>query len=130
MGRMAAREIVFLDTHAVIWLYQGKKVFSEEVRVLMTHSDLKISPMVRFELMMLYEKNKIDHPFKILNSLKKDFYFSEDLIDFSKLITEAMKFNFTRDPFDRMIVAQAQLKNCKLITKDRLISEHFKSAVW
>lgn len=130
MERMAQREVVFLDTHAVVWLYQGKKIFGENVRKLMTHSDLRISPMVRFELMMLFEKNKIESPLKILSSLKKDFYFAEDSIDFGNLITTAMSINFTRDPFDRMIVAHSKIRNCKLISKDKMILDNYDEAHW
>ncbi len=130
MGRMAQREVIFLDTHVVVWLFQGKKVFSEKVRELMTHSDLRISPMVRFELMMLFEKKKIESPLKILTSLKQDFYFREDSIDFGQLITSSMSLNFSRDPFDRMIVAHSKIRACKLISKDRVILEHYHDAIW
>jgi PIN domain nuclease of toxin-antitoxin system len=127
---MAGRKIVFLDTHVVIWLYQGKKVFSEKVRQLLTESDMRISPIVRLEMMMLFEKKKIDHPVKILTSLKRDFYFDEDRIDFSRLITKSSSLNFTRDPFDRLIVAHALARNSKLVTKHRLIHDKFNGAVW
>ncbi len=127
---MAERKIVFLDTHAVVWLYEGIKVFSKKSLDLMNQSDLRMSPMLRLELQMLHQLNRIDHPYDILSSLKRDFYFDEEQVDFSKLITQSLSINFTRDPFDRLIVGHAKLANQKLITKDQDILENFDGAVW
>lgn len=130
MGRMVERKIIFLDTHAVVWLYAGKKVFSKKSLQLMNESDLRISPIVRLELMMLYSKKRIENPHTILTALKNDFYFDEDRIDFSTLITKTMLLEFTNDPFDRMITAHAAARKCHLITKDRDILKNSKWAVW
>ncbi|MEQ8909235.1 MAG: PIN domain-containing protein [Vicingaceae bacterium] len=127
---MAKRELVFLDTHVVVWLYLNKKVFSEKARQLMSNSQMRISPMVRLELQLLHQKKRIAHPFKILTSLKRDFYFDEESADFSQLITQSLSINFSRDPFDRLIVAQAKLAGNKLVTKDRDILENFEGGVW
>lgn len=127
---MAEREIVFIDTHVVVWLYEGRKVFSTRAIELMNQCDLRISPIVRLELQMLHQINRIDHPFIILSSLKRDFYFDEEKVDFSQLITQSLNVNFTRDPFDRFLVGHAQLLDRKLITKDRDILKNFEGAVW
>lgn len=96
----------------------------------MNESDLRISPIVRLELMMLFRRRRIEHPFKILTSLKRDFYFDEDRIDFSLLITQCMCLEFTNDPFDRIIAAHAAARKCHLITKDRDILKNSDWAVW
>jgi PIN domain nuclease of toxin-antitoxin system len=127
---MAEREIVFLDTHVVVWLFEGRKVFSKRAIKLMNQSDLRISPIVRLELQMLHQINRIDHPFIILSSLKEDFYFEEEKVDFSQLITQSLNVNFTRDPFDRLLVAHTQLLNRKLVTKDSDILENCNNGVW
>lgn len=127
---MAEREIVFLDTQVVVWLFEGRKVFSNRAIKLMNQSDLRISPIVRLELQMLHQINLIDHPFIILSSLKGDFYFAEEKVDFSQLITQSLNINFTEDPFDRLLVAHAQLLNRKLVTKDSDILENCNNGVW
>jgi PIN domain nuclease of toxin-antitoxin system len=127
---MVERKIIFLDTHAVIWLYTGKKVFGKKSLQLMNESDLRISPIVRLELMLLFRKKRIVDPHKILSSLKKDFYFDEDRIDLSALITKSMLLDFTNDPFDRMIAAHATVRKSYLVTKDSEILKNSKWAVW
>jgi PIN domain nuclease of toxin-antitoxin system len=50
----------------------------------------------------------------------------------SQLTCGESHVSWTRDPFDRLIVAQARCtrRSIALITKDRLIRRHFKGAVW
>ena len=46
-------------------------------------------------------------------------------------VTEhCLDLSWTRDAFDRLIVAQAALDRAKLITRDRLILKHYPKAVW
>jgi PIN domain nuclease of toxin-antitoxin system len=37
---------------------------------------------------------------------------------------------WTRDPFDRLIAAQALVANATLVTKDTLMSKHCPAALW
>ncbi len=45
-------------------------------------------------------------------------------------IYQSIKINWTRDVFDRIIVAQASIGDHKLLTRDRNILKHYKHAVW
>tara|TARA_R110002072_G_scaffold278495_2_gene440309 strand:+ start:527 stop:910 length:384 start_codon:yes stop_codon:yes gene_type:complete len=127
---MAERKIVFLDTHVVVWLYLGKKIFTNRAHQLMNESDLRISPIVRLELMLLYRKGRITHPYNILSYLKKYFLFDEDRIDFSLLINKCLSLEFTNDPFDRLIAAHAAFRETYLITKDRDLLQNLDEAIW
>ena len=42
----------------------------------------------------------------------------------------AKSLDWTRDPFDRLIVGQARASRLGLITKDRQIRRHFDGAFW
>jgi len=45
---------MYLDTHAVAWLYEGQlKKFPQKLRIMMARSELLISPMVVLESMPL-----------------------------------------------------------------------------
>jgi len=45
-------------------------------------------------------------------------------------VRQAIYLPFTRDPFDRIIIADATLNNSRLISKDRNIKKHYKNTIW
>ena len=47
----------------------------------------------------------------------------------SALITQALREKWTRDPFDRLIVANAKAAGAPLITKDERIRKHYRRAI-
>lgn len=124
--------VIFADTHVVVWLYAGKtELFSESVLGKLTSNEIYISPAVRFELQYLYEVGKIkEKPEKIIQTLSKEIGLKESNDGFIEIINEAIKHNWTRDPFDRIITAQASLHNFGLITKDSSILSNYKLAFW
>lgn len=50
--------------------------------------------------------------------------------DFNTIISRALQTTWTRDPFDRVIVANAALQENILISKDRNILENYRHARW
>jgi PIN domain nuclease of toxin-antitoxin system len=122
----------FLDTHAVIFLWEGRtEVFGAGSRELLEQSVLLVSPLVRLEMGFLKEVGKLKvEPDQILGSLTSDYgaILSEDSLE--ALIPLAMPLSWTRDPFDRLLVATALLHQAPLVTRDSRIHEHFPGAVW
>lgn len=51
-------------------------------------------------------------------------------LPFGRVVDLAEHIAWTRDPFDRLIVAYASLAQASLVTADHLIREHFSAAVW
>jgi PIN domain nuclease of toxin-antitoxin system len=51
-------------------------------------------------------------------------------LPFTDVSAASLHQQWTRDPFDRLIVGQAIARGAKLVTKDRLIRRHFRGAVW
>jgi len=121
-----------LDTHVVIWLFEGASdQFSALARKTVEAGQCQISPMVRLELQYMFEigRNKLDAQ-AVLNGLRDEVEIIEATTDFSRVIAAALSLNWTRDPFDRLIVAQAINDNAVLITKDRTIRLHCANALW
>jgi PIN domain nuclease of toxin-antitoxin system len=122
----------FLDTHAAIFLWEGRtEVFGPDSRDLLERATLMISPMVRLELGFLKEVGRLKiEPDHLLGSLYADFgaLMTSDPLD--AVIPLAMPLSWTRDPFDRLIVATALLHKEPLVTRDRGIHENFSGAVW
>jgi PIN domain nuclease of toxin-antitoxin system len=122
----------FLDTHAAVFLWEGRAdVFGSSSRELLEQATLFVSPMVRLELQLLKEvgKLKVD-PDRILGSLASDAGVVATDDSLEALIPLTMPLSWTRDPFDRLLVATALLHQVPLVTRDRRIKENFPGAVW
>ena len=123
---------MFLDTHIVAWLYSGdlnllSKVAVEEIR----NCELLISPIVKLELSYLYEIRRIDDPSdKIINDLGKEINLKVAEDGFLNIVDIASRYNWTRDPFDRIITAHSEMRNLRLLTKDRKILANYEKAFW
>jgi PIN domain nuclease of toxin-antitoxin system len=124
--------LIYLDTHVVIWLSAGlTTLFNSTVQNLINQNDLFISPIVRLELQYLYEIKRItDSPNAIVTDLTTRIGLQIDGTDLNKIVSQAMTFSWTRDPFDRIIVANAGLNNHILVTKDSAILANYSLARW
>lgn len=122
----------FLDTHAAIFLWEGRtELFGSGSRELLEQAVLQISPLVRLELGFLREVGKLKiEPDHLLGALTADYGVAVSSDPLDRLIPLAMPLSWTRDPFDRLLVATALLHAAPLITRDAKIQEHFAGAVW
>ena len=125
--------MIYLDTHVLVWLYaSGKRQFPNQViEIIEANDDIRISPVVRLELQYLFEIERINEPaLQVVDALEASIDLHICSASFAAVIKEAEGHNWTRDPFDRMIVAQASLFDAPLITKDTIIHQHYANAVW
>lgn len=124
--------MMYLDTHVVVWLYAGHlNKFSTKTLELMENNALFISPMVELELDFLFNKKRINADSEtILDNLYSRIGLEVCPLAFSSVVRRAKKNAWTFDPFDRLIAAQAQLGDSLLITKDKVIRQHYTQAEW
>jgi PIN domain nuclease of toxin-antitoxin system len=124
--------VIYLDTHVVIWLYAGELArFTRTTRRLIETEALLISPVLLLELALLEETGRIRaRAQKILAELQESLALSICDLPFAQVSIAALQQKWTRDPFDRLIVAQAFSRGARLVTKDRYIRRYFKDAVW
>jgi len=122
----------FLDTHAAVFLWEGRvEAFGAGARQLLERAALFVSPLVRLELAFLKEVGKIKvEPDLIVGTLLADLGVTVAKDPLESLIPLAMPLGWTRDPFDRLLVATAILHRAPFVTRERGIHEHFAEAVW
>jgi PIN domain nuclease of toxin-antitoxin system len=124
--------MIFLDTHAVIWLYSGQlDLFNPKSLKLINTEQVCISHIVRLEIQYLYEIKRVKFESGLIIDTLIDeigLKFSDN--NFDSIVRQALHFSFTRDPFDRIIVADASINNSKLISKDRNLKKHYKNTIW
>lgn len=123
---------IYLDTHIVVWLYAGlKEKLSGTAISAIEENQLLYSSFVRLELSYLFETGKVKvAPDVILKGLENDIELVCHDSPLSQLVNNALDHSWTRDPFDRLIVSQAEAEGHRLITKDETILKNFKDAVW
>jgi PIN domain nuclease of toxin-antitoxin system len=131
MARAAEPALVHLDTHVVCWLYEGRtEKLSASEKDAIEQARVLVSPIVDLELALLREIGRIvQGPDAILAALGREIALEIDPLAFSRVVAAARDVSWTRDPFDRIIVAQATLAGARLVTKDRLIRKHFPSVL-
>jgi len=122
----------FLDTHIVVWLYEKRlNLLSEKAKKYIEENDLFISPIVEMEIEYLFEIGKIiDNSETIVSHLEKYIDLRVDEGDFREIVKISINEKWTRDPFDRIIVAHAKLKDLTLISKDETISKNYFRAMY
>lgn len=124
--------MIYLDTHVIVWLYAGELAkLSEQAKELINDNEIAISPIVRLELQYLYEIQRItDDASEIVFDLSDRIGLKICDKNFNTIISGAVGFLWTRDPFDRIIVSNASINKNMLVTKDQTILEHYENAVW
>jgi PIN domain nuclease of toxin-antitoxin system len=125
-------ETIYLDTHVVVWLFQNDLTkFSDKVLELINKDDLLISPMVIMELEFLYEIGRVTYkPLEIVSELGRTIGLKVCEERFMDSAYESIDLSWTRDPFDRLIVANAKFSGVVLVSKDKTILENYERAVW
>jgi PIN domain nuclease of toxin-antitoxin system len=116
----------------VVWLYAGRlQNISGPAADLINRHDILISPVVRLELMYLFEIQRITaEPDVVMHSLSEMIGLRICEKPFNTVVSGAFGLTWTRDPFDRIIVANAALNSNVLVTKDQHILSNYDHAAW
>jgi len=123
--------LIHLDTHVVAWLWAGDRARLRPVARRLEQAELFISPMVVLELQYLFEIGRTTTPGEaVVADLVGRIGLRVATTPFPRVIARAASLGWTRDPFDRIIVAQAAEEGAPLLTRDRAIRKHFAGAIW
>lgn len=124
--------MILLDTHVVVWLYQDpERLVPDATRRRLDAEPLVLSPFVRLELQYLRELGKVTvDADAIVDELtaKLEMVLSDP--PSAQICAVAEGLSWTRDPFDRLISAQALAAEMSLVTKDSTIRQHLALAWW
>jgi PIN domain nuclease of toxin-antitoxin system len=123
--------MVYLDTHIAIWICAGEDRLTQAAWNAIENEELLISPAVLLEFQFLRERGRISAgPQELMSTLVNDFGVAIGQHPFSAVCQAAIGLSWTRDPFDRLIVAQAIATQSELITRDEMIRSNFPGAIW
>lgn len=125
--------IAYLDTHVVLWLAAGKvNRLSAKARGLLGRSEVLVSPMAFLELEYLHELGRTKfHATELVKKVEYETTLRICDLPFAAIAQTALDEKWTRDPFDRMIVANAKANGFAwLISADENIAKNYPRTVW
>lgn len=126
---------VYLDTMVAVWLVEDgeqRKLSKVALATIAGAATLLFSPIAYFELKALYRKKVIkNRPQEVLAVLRDQVGVGLCEIPMLEIVTASFQIDWTTDPGDTLIVAQAMVNgNAGLITSDRLIRANYAAAIW
>lgn len=123
--------MIMLDTHVAVALYAGRTggLSATALRAI-DQGNVTISPAVLLEIELLFEIGRLREGAKTIASrLAEDLEIRTAGERFADVVGEALALGFTRDPFDRLIVAHASLARAGLVTQDATLRYHYPKAM-
>lgn len=123
--RVETAPLILLDTNAVIWLHRGDR---RAAALAQRATRLYASPATILELQFLIEAGRLRlRAGASLTQLMHDDRWVIDDPASAAWFEKASEIGFTRDPFDRLIVAHARLRHWRLATGDRVLLSQLAS---
>jgi len=114
--------LILLDTNALLWLQRGHPRSRPLTR---SAGRLYVSPATVLELQLLVEVGRLRlRPRTNVSDLVKDERWVLDDPPASRWFDRALAGGWTRDPFDRLLVAHAQLRGWRIATGDAAMLDH------
>jgi len=129
---MVGTEVIYLDTHVLIYLFDGEvNRLGAAARKAIDRNDVVASAAVVLELGFLHELGRLKPTAsKLISTLSTDVGLRVCDLPFRTIVDLALAEGWTRDPFDRLIVANAKAAGAALVTKDERIRSHYSRTVW
>ena len=124
-----------LDTHALLWAAGDPRQLSERVTeiVLDQRNKLYLSAASGWEIALLHRLHRIDipdNPQRFIPEIMHRLNILPIPIGFPTAIAAAMLPLVHRDPFDRIIIAEAVKQKMTIITKDQVFEEYGVEILW
>jgi PIN domain nuclease of toxin-antitoxin system len=116
---------LLLDTSTLLWWLAGDARLGTSARAAIADPDNEVfvSSATAWEISVKRASGKLVAPFDIASALERN-YFIELPIEVSHAITAGELPRHHKDPFDRMLVAQAQVEDLTLVTSDTDIAQY------
>ena len=124
-----------LDTHAFLWFVSEDNRLSSKAQSIIKNSrnDIYFSAVSAWEMSIKIRLGRLSieeelEPF-IIKQLSENNFSTLSITIFHSIYTSKLP-DIHKDPFDRMIVAQSQVEDMPLISKDKNIKKYKVPVVW
>ena len=125
---------VLLDTHALVWWLEEQEKLSSKARAIISDPEtvVLVSAASAWELAIKSRIGKFKSA-ELVRNLGRAIQ-SEDFVELPISIAEALRAGGLKgphsDPFDRMLVAQAQSNNIPVVSVDKCFDDYDVPRLW
>ncbi len=126
---------LLLDTHTLLWLFKGAAELSPNAREVIFDADnekfLSVGSLWEISIKVGKERLELDRSLPdFLAGVENHPYIRLVPIQTTHLLRLASLPHHHRDPFDRLLVAQALSERCTLVSRDTLLDAYGISRLW
>lgn len=125
---------LLLDTHTFIWFVDGNNLISQKAKEsILSPANTKyvsIASIWEMAIKISLEKLKVNRPFKeTFEQIDENGFELLPIVFDHTLLLTRLDFHH-RDPFDRLLVAQAMSENMTIVSKDQHFSSYQVPLIW
>ena len=115
---------ILLDSHVVLWWLDDSAAMGPQCSALISHADEAfVSAVTPWELGIKRALGKLTMPDGLVEQLASEGFVPLPITAEHAELAPALPPHH-RDPFDRMLVAQAQLESLVLVTADTALADY------
>jgi len=115
---------LLLDTHFLIWAVLGSRRLERHPWI-EGHRPWGVSPVSLLEIQLLSEVGRLElEAPRFFDTLSEDARFVIDEPPLLPVVRQALTLGWTRDPFDRLLVAHSLARRVPLCTVDAEVHRH------
>jgi len=125
---------ILLDTHALIWWFSDESKLSRRASSMIANQNniVLVSAAIAWELAIKVNLGKFD-ALSLTTELPRyaeEEGFKELPISMEQAVRAGLLPLHHRDPFDRLLVAQAQALNAPILSADKVLDQYDVKRVW
>jgi PIN domain nuclease of toxin-antitoxin system len=126
---------LLLDTHVFLWWNEADPRLSRRIRQLLSDSEnsLYLSVASAWEMILKVQSGKLGLPAAtaVYIPARLKHYGIEALpVTLEHVLAASTLPSYHRDPFDRMLVAQAQVERLPIVTHDPQVGRYAVETIW
>ncbi|MFC7535231.1 type II toxin-antitoxin system VapC family toxin [Actinoplanes sp. GCM10030250] len=115
---------LLLDTHVVLWWLADDPTLAAEIKERLDHEpDVYVSPATIWEVAIKQSIGKLEKPADLPERISDSGFRHLNITAEHGIVAGRLPL-IHRDPFDRMLIAQAQVEQLTLVTRDAEIAKY------
>jgi PIN domain nuclease of toxin-antitoxin system len=125
---------VLLDTHVLLWWFQASRRLSPKALAVFRNPDttVLVSAACAWEIAIKHNAGRLDAADLVVNFATR--LETEGFLELPITVAHALRAGLLeeshKDPFDRMLIAQAQCEDVPVVTTDRRFEEYDVQRIW